>query len=183
MIAAGYMWKGDLSKPEGFLEDSHVEKICSVSSCMARNFSYDQGSWNHNGFWMYDSIAKMQAEADHGGIETGSLTCFYYEVYEKQFVEEGKVWEKFKSNDLPTDVQPPDEKTLLGYDVVTFSTGTSPECSPLSCNYRASIVEVNKYCLIPTFEAAKSALEAGVFDLTEPGPFRIFGVYSCSQIL
>ena len=55
----------------------------------------------------------MQAEADHGGIETGSLTCFYYEVYEKQFVEETKAWEEFKSNDLPTDVQPPEEKHCL----------------------------------------------------------------------
>ena len=32
----------------------------------------------------------------------------------------------------------PEARVLEGYDVVTFSAQTSPECSPLSCNALAS---------------------------------------------
>jgi hypothetical protein len=33
------------------------------------------------------------------------------------------------------------------------------------------------YCLIRTFEEARNALEAGKFDDSEPGPFRVSAVY------
>jgi hypothetical protein len=54
---------------------------------------------------------------------------------------------------------------------------TSPECSPLSCNSLATGIVVNRHCLFDSFEQAVRALEAGAFDNSEPGPFRIFAVY------
>jgi len=66
----------------------------------------------------------------------------------------------------------------VGFDVVSFSQQNSPECSPLSCNALAQSTPVNRHCLLATFEDAVTALEAGRFDNSEPGPFRIFAVYS-----
>jgi hypothetical protein len=70
---------------------------------------------------------------------------------------------------------------LEGYDVTTFFVGTSPECSPLSCNCLATEISVNGHCLFDTFEQAVQALEAGKLDNSEPGPFRIFAVYTAGS--
>lgn len=67
---------------------------------------------------------------------------------------------------------------LEGYDVVTFVAQTAPECSPLSCNSLASEIETNSRCLLQSVEQAQELLENGTFDDSEPGPYRIFAVYS-----
>jgi hypothetical protein len=72
----------------------------------------------------------------------------------------------------------PGAKVLEGYDVVTFSAGTNPECSPLSCNGLAAEVETNQHCLLTSLEQARDLLEQGQFKDSEPGPYRIFAVYS-----
>jgi len=72
----------------------------------------------------------------------------------------------------------PKAMVLEGYDVVTFVCQTSPECSPLSCNGLASEVGTNSRCLLQSFEQARSLLEHGAFDHGEPGPYRVFAVYS-----
>ena len=72
----------------------------------------------------------------------------------------------------------PEAKVFEGYDVVTFSAQTSPECSPLSCNALASGVEANTRCLLQSFEQARALLENGTFNNSEPGPYRVFAVYS-----
>ena len=77
-----------------------------------------------------------------------------------------------------TDVHVPEAKVFEGYDVVSFVAQTSPECSPLSCNSLASELETNSRCLLQSFEHARKLLEEGTFDSSEPGPYRIFAVYS-----
>jgi len=72
----------------------------------------------------------------------------------------------------------PDKKILEGFDIATFSVGTSPECSPLSCNALAAEIKTNCHCLLDSFDEAKQSLESGKFKHSEPGPFRIFAVYS-----
>ena len=67
---------------------------------------------------------------------------------------------------------------LEGFDVATLSRHNKAECSPLSCNSLAKTIPTNEHCLIPTFEEAKDKLEQGLFDNSEPGPFRIVSVYS-----
>jgi hypothetical protein len=81
---------------------------------------------------------------------------------------------------FPTNVEVPKLAQLEGYDVTTFTVGTSPECSPLSCNGFAARVAVNHHRLFGSFEQAKLSLESGKFDNSEPGPFRIFAVHTLS---
>ena len=61
---------------------------------------------------------------------------------------------------------------------MTFSAGSSPECSPLSCNGVAKELPTNAHCLFAGFEEAEAALSRGAFKDSEPGPYRIFAVYS-----
>jgi hypothetical protein len=75
-------------------------------------------------------------------------------------------------------VLPPHTRTLEGYDVVTFSAGTSAECSPLSCNALARDVPTNAHCLLDSLDRARRLLEEGAFTNAEPGPYRVFAVYS-----
>jgi len=72
----------------------------------------------------------------------------------------------------------PPKKVLEGYDVATFFVRSSPECSPLSCNALAVKVETNQHCLLASLEQAQHLLESGEFKNSEPGPYRIFAVYS-----
>jgi hypothetical protein len=67
---------------------------------------------------------------------------------------------------------------LEGFDVVTFSAHTNPECSPLSCCALAKDLAVNEHCLFRTFADAKEAIDRGLFTNSEPGPYRIFSVYA-----
>jgi hypothetical protein len=104
---------------------------------------------------------------------------FYYEVYESEFYEDEKVWSEFDPEEsFETNVVRPNTAKLEGFDVVSFSSGNSPECSPLSCNSLADAIPVNQHCLFTSFTEAKEALEAGKFTACEPGPYRIFAVYS-----
>jgi hypothetical protein len=104
---------------------------------------------------------------------------FYYEVYEKQFDDKRRIWEPYTSDPaFRTEVKAPSTKRLEGFDVVTFSAKTSPECSPLSCNCLAAEIPVNMHCLLPSLEEAIRLVETGAFEHGEPGPLRIFAVYT-----
>ena len=121
----------------------------------------------------------MEKIARKNNLDLGGMTLFYYEVFEEEFDANSRRWSTFKSElSFPTDVEEPKSAQLAGYDVTTFTAGTSPECSPLSCNGLAAGVAVNRHCLFESFEHAKESLEAGKFDHFEPGPFRIFAVYT-----
>ena len=72
----------------------------------------------------------------------------------------------------------PFNKKLEGFDVVTFSAGMKPECSPLSCNSLVGEIETNVHCLLESIDEAKLLLEQGKFKNSEPGPYRIYAVYS-----
>ncbi|WP_419904681.1 hypothetical protein [Kiloniella sp.] len=79
---------------------------------------------------------------------------------------------------FPTDVFVPTNKRLEGFDIVSFSQENAPECSFLSCNLMAEEIEVNNHCLLGSLDEAKNYLNQGLFDNCEPGPSRIFAVYS-----
>ena len=99
-------------------------------------------------------------------------------MFEEQFDEDSKKWSTFELDaSFPTSVEKPASVQLEGYDVTTFSVGT-PECSSLSCNCLTAAITVNRHCLFESFEQAKQSLEAGRFDNSEPGPFRIFAIYT-----
>lgn len=179
MIAAGYMAKKVSPRPD-WLRASGVADLCSVSYCISKAFCDYIKHWKHNGYWFYNSPQVVEEVARAESIDLSEHEIFYYEVYEQQFDEERRVWQPFHAEEnFKTDVEAPRRKQLLGFDVVSFNAQTSPECSPLSCNNLAQSIAVNEHCLLESLEQARKLLESGAFDDSEPGPFRVFAVYSC----
>jgi hypothetical protein len=120
----------------------------------------------------------MEEIARENNLSLSGMILLYYEVFEEQFNEGSRKWSTFEVDaSFPTEIEKPASPQLQGYDVTTFSMGTGPECSPLSCNGLAAEVSVNRHCLFESLEQAKQSLEAGQFDDSEKGPFRIFAVY------
>lgn len=178
MIPVGYMAKRVILRPD-WLKAEQVVDVYSVSGCVSRNFADYIPYWKHNGYWFFDSPRIIQQLAQEQAIDMHETTLFYYEVYELEFDEQESTWLKFDS-ELPFDTQvvPPPHKILEGYDIVSFSVGTNAECSPLSCNILTSEVETNQHCLLNSLEQAKQLLESENIKGAEPGPYRIFAVYS-----
>jgi hypothetical protein len=178
MIPIGYLYKRVFLRP-GWLEAPQVEDIYSVSSCLSKSFADYFQFWRHNGYGLFDSPAVMRALAAEHSIPLDGLSLFYYEAHEAQYDEEEKRWMPFAPDvSFATEVEPPAARTLKGFDVVCFSSGTAPECSPLTCNGLAATVPTNRHGLLASLEAAVQALESGLFARSEPGPFRIIAVYS-----
>jgi hypothetical protein len=178
MIPVGYMFKKVVRRPD-WLNVVDVDEIYSLSGCVSGNFTDYINYWKHNGYWLFDSPMVMEEVARDNNLSLTGMTLFYYEVFEQQFDESSKQWSSFEPEaSFATNVAKPASARLQGYDVATFSVRTSPECSPLSCNGLAAKVAVNRHCLFDSFEQAKQSLESGQFDNSEPGPFRIFAVYT-----
>jgi hypothetical protein len=155
--------------------------VASVKRCMSHDFADYFRFWKHNGWWFFDSPQVIRELAHEHGLELAGTELFYYEVHERQFAEDRAEWLPFALEPEPgftTQVIIPTQRRLEGYDVVPFSVGTSAECSPLACCRIAREVGVNPRCLLSSFERAHELLEAGAFRNTEPGPFRIFAVYT-----
>jgi hypothetical protein len=178
MIPAGYLAKRVISRPD-WLQTDGVSDIYSLSGCLSKDFADYINFWKHNGYWLFNSPDVIEQVAKDHSIDLAGTTMFYYEVYELEFDEEKAEWLPFKGEDsFLTDVLAPATKTLEGYDVVNFAVRTSPECSPLSCNSLATSIQTNSHCLLSSFDDAKRFVEAGMFNDSEPGPYRIFGVYT-----
>jgi len=171
MVPAGYMAKRVVARPE-WLPADRVFQIYSVSGCISEDFADYINFWKHNGYWLFNSPDAIIEVARENKIDLNGN-----EVHELQF-DSGK-WTHFEPEpSFRTDVALPEAKVFEGYDVVNFTAQTSPECSPLSCNALASEVETNARCLLKSFEQTRVLLENGTFNHSEPGPYRIFGVYS-----
>ena len=180
MIPAGYMAKQVSVRPD-WIRSERVADVYSVSGCVSKNFADYINHWKHNGYWFFDSPAIILQLAQQSSIDLTGMSLFFYEVHELEFDDDEGRWSAFEpERSFATRVSLPPEKTLEGYDVVTFSARTSAECSPLSCNALAAEVGTNRHCLLDSVERAQQLLEEGKFKNTEPGPYRIFAVYSAS---
>jgi hypothetical protein len=177
MTPAGYLFKRVSARPAWMSEAHHIAEIHAVSSCISENFADYIQHWQHNGFWLFDSPDAMRTIAAAQRIDLAALTLFYYEIYPLQFHEAGRNWSPIVP-DAPVHVVSPTAKVFSGYDVCSFSQRNRPECSPLSCNRLCETLPVNRHCLFDTLDAAKAALDWGAFDHSEPGPFRIFAVFT-----
>jgi hypothetical protein len=176
MIPVGYMAKRVCKTPD-WLNASQVVDIYSVSGCVSGDFTDYVQYWKHNGYWFFDSPEIIRSVARDHSVELEGTSLFYYEAYEMEF--DGERWDSYAPEpSFPTHVVPPCRKQLEGFDVVTFSVKTSPECSPLSCNSLAKDLRTNVHCLFASCEEAETNLQNGAFNNSEPGPYRIFGVYS-----
>ncbi len=177
MIPAGYMAKVVADRPD-WINAPNVVRIHSVSRCVSADFCDYIDHWQHNGYWFFDTPTPIRAIAQSDPSAAQAFEIFYYELDELQYDDERSRWEGYGPEEsFPTNVQVPERKELLGFDVVTYSAGTSPECSPLSCNNLAETIEVNESCLLRSLEEAKRLVEGGAFSGSEPGPFRIVAVY------
>ena len=166
-----------LSKKPEWLDAPNVIDIYSVGDCVSEEFADYIDYWKHNGYWLFDSPEIIQGVARKNSIELTGTSLFYYEAYEMEF--DGKGWRPFAPEpSLPTNVVPPVRKQLEGFDVATFLAGNAPECSPLSCNSLAEGLRTNAHCLFDSFEEAQDNINNGTFSKGEPGPYRIFAVYS-----
>jgi hypothetical protein len=178
MTPAGYMFKKVVTRPD-WLKADHIKDIYSVSGCISENFGDCIKYWQHNGYWLFNQPSDMDGILARECADRRGLRLFFYDVHELEYDETEKVWSAFAPEaSLVTSVARPASARLEGFDVVSFALGAGPECSPLSCNSMAQSNPVNEHCLFATFAAAKRALEDGTFDDSEPGPFRIFAVYS-----
>jgi hypothetical protein len=176
MIPVGYLAKSNCKKPKGF-ELSNIDDVYSVGCCVNDDFADYIDYWKHNGYWLFDSPEVIRAVAQEHSIDLHGSKLFYYEAHELEFTGEG--WRSFAPDQhITTNVVPPASKRLEGFDVVTFYCGTGPECSPLSCNGLAEELHTNSHCLFESFDDAETSLKSGKFEGGEPGPYRIFAVYS-----
>lgn len=176
MTPAGYIAKRVCKKPD-WLNAAEIIDIYSIANCISEDFTDYIKYWRHNGYWFFDSPEIIQGIAVENSIELEGTSLFYYEVYEMEF--DGESWRQYQiESSFPTNVVLPARRQLEGFDVVTFSVGTSPECSPLSCNSLAENLCTNEHCLFASFEEAETNVNNGIFNESEPGPYRIFSVYS-----
>jgi hypothetical protein len=126
MVPAGYMAKR-VQTPTGFHIDG-VAEVYSVSDCVNDDFADYIQYWKHNGYWLFDSPQIIRTVAQEHSIQLDGTSLFYYEVYNMEF--DGKTWSKYEAeSSLPTNVLPPKEKVLEGFDVVTFYAKNAPEHS------------------------------------------------------
>lgn len=175
------MYKSIEAKPE-WISAPRVREICSVSNCVSSDFGDYISYWRHNGFWFFDEPLIIEELAAANGICLEGMRLFFYRLYPHQWDAESCAWVAYSPDAaFEIDVVEPEESELLGYDVVTYSMQTSPECSPLSCNNLAAKIPVNGHCLFDAFEAAKMAIESGSFESGEPGPYRIVEVRSVTR--
>ena len=178
MIPVGYMAKRVSAAPE-WMRAVRVTDVYSLTDCVNDDFADYVDSWKHNGYWLFDQPEIITELARELSIDLTATTLFYYEAYEQEYT--GDAWRAFEPWDPPgIHVVEPVAKRLEGFDVVTFWPKNSPQPlhSPLSCNGLAEDIPTNSHCLLETFDDAKSALERGAFKKGEPGPHRIFAVYS-----
>ena len=177
MIPLGYMAKVLPSGRHEWLDAPRVVDVFSVSNCVNDDFAEYIPDWKHNGFWLFDSpeLIREVAVAHQVGLETARL--FYYEA-EPLELHDGQ-WRHFEpEKSLETRVVVPTYKQLEGFDVVSFQMRNAPEHSPLSCNGLAKDIPTNAHCLFATSEEAAAALNSGAFKDCEPGPYRIYAVFS-----
>jgi hypothetical protein len=176
MMPAGYMAKRVCKRPD-WLKAPHVAEIYSVSGCVFKDFTNYVNYWKHNGFWFFDSPEIIKTISKENSIPLQGTLLFYYEAYEMEY--DGERWSSWLPEpSFPTNVASPLGKQLQGFDVVTFHAKSTAECSPLSCNSMAEDIHTNTHCLFGSFDEAAKSLSNGAFKDAEPGPYRIFSVYS-----
>ncbi len=178
MIPAGYLAKRIASRPDSIKSDRVID-VYSLSSHVSQDFADYINYWKHNGYWLFDSPEVITQLAKENSIHLEGSKLFYYEVYDLEYVDDQTRWRSFQPElSFKTNVTIPTRKVLEGFDVVTFYAGSTPECSPLSCNSLADEIMTNPHCLLPSLQDAINLLEGGKFAKGEPGPYRIFAVYS-----
>ena len=126
-VLIGYFPKRLTAKPD-WLNAPAVREICSVSQCIAAAPDDWISHWTHNEFWVY----KTRLEAT-GVVPSGAQSEF--RIYAYRLLPVLFTQGTQGTLEIPvTALEPlPAAYQSLGFDVVSRSSGTTFECSPLSC--------------------------------------------------
>ena len=170
-ILVGYFPKRS-TVPDGWAGSCPVvTELCSVSECLAAGPPNWIAAWRHNALGLFDNpeiarglVPPAEREAFH---------IFAYRILPWRWVG-GRPESYLPRSVDPAPLPPPFER--LGYDVVTSSTGSGFECSPLSCNGLAATFPVNRYCLFETEAEARELAERVEAVGAEPGPYYVVEV-------
>ncbi|MBE9061616.1 hypothetical protein [cf. Phormidesmis sp. LEGE 11477] len=178
MIPVGYMFKQVCEKPS-WLKAGSVKDLYSVSGCISEDFCDWINEWKHNGYWLFNHPAIMQSIAEQKNISLEKMKLFFYMSSEMEWDEDTRQWGQYQGEkSFETNVKIPEKSKLEGFDIVSFCAHTVCECSPLSCNHLAESIPTNSHCLLSSYKEAKNVVESGVLENCEPGPYRIYEVYS-----
>ncbi len=179
MTPIGYNAKY-VAKPESWLGNPAVEEILSVSECFSESPIDHTTLWLCNRWLLYDTrdaLAKALAETEVS--DASSLRWFFYEAHPEAILD-GE-WEPIEEAASGV-VAPAAGFDLRGYDIVCFTSGAAPECSPLSCNSGAKEFQVNRYCLLRDLEEALAVVRQIDADGGyEPGPYGIMSVWEAAN--
>ena len=176
MIPVGYMAKRIPTQAPDWLKAPTVRDIYSVSCCVNADLTEDVPRWKLNGYGLFNSPEEMVSVAKSEGLDLHGMSLFYYEAFEREF--DGEEWFPIAADsEYQNQVLVPLAKRLEGFDVVTCCDGPNSH-SPLSCNSVAAEVSTNEHCLLKTKEDAEMALTSQTLADSEPGPYRIYAVYS-----
>jgi len=154
---------------------SHVIEICSVSGCIAPSPDGWIDHWLHNDWGFFNT----PSDAGHV-VPSGStgFVIFAYRLLPLQF--EGGETKPIGLGDLAVEPLPVDFRSL-GFDVVNKTFSAFFECSPLSCNYMANEIPVNRYCLVDDPDQAVKVAERFSVEQPEPGTYFVLEVLRAKQ--
>lgn len=171
MVFLGYRakrpWRPDsLWDPEG---TTGVVEVCSAADCIAQPPA--ETLWSFNAAGCYTDRADAIASIPPG--ESPSYPVFAY------WLLPGSVDPTLSFDarlaPLPSG-EGPEDYDVLGYDVVGIDATCLPVFahSPLSCNYLAREIRVNRHCLVDGEEEAARLVER--FNREQPEPGTYFAV-------
>lgn len=142
-----------------------------MSECISHGPPAWVQEWKHNEWGMFDTaeLARQMAHANSDYFQ-----IFAYQLFPIRWLADQA--EHFsidaRLGALSASFQ------LLGHDIVTRSSSSFFECSPLSCNNAAEKYAVNEFCLIENRDDAYRVLmEINRNGHYEPGPYYLTKVF------
>lgn len=182
-ILIGYLPKLTKQRPD-WLGSLAIEEVCSVSGCISAPPDGYLADWAHNGLCLFDTVEKARAAI---AMEDAHRVYEVY-AYKLTLTTYGPAGEReIAFEDLPQLAGPPPACTpltadfeRLGYDCIQTEWSRAIAgfgCSPLSCNYRASQIDVNRYCLIEELDRARAIARQFAVEQPEPGDYYVVEVW------
>ena len=174
---AKHRWPADaVWDPES---STGVTEVCSASDCISQPPQGWEKRWDFNRACCYAGEADAVASIPVG--QRAEYAVFAYWLLPGS-ADPSKMFDArlppLPAGDGPTDYD------VLGFDVVEMEPDTSSGPSrlppfghaPLSCNYLAREIPVNKYCLVDSEDEARLLVERFDKEQPEPGTYFIVRV-------
>jgi hypothetical protein len=173
MIDAGYFRKRIVTCPKE-IDAPQVREVCSVSDHISSGPDGWVECWIHNDFGWFNSVADATRVVPQP--DRPAYRLFAYRVAPYIYRGGDRI-----DLQVPADVRPesiPVDFVSRGFDAASKSDASvlGLECSPLSCNYLASEIPTNEFCLFPSVEAASAGAERFSRGGAEPGDYYVIQV-------